>query len=230
MGFLSKLLDPIGIWDKAFGGSGKKEGPTVEKRFPQGTANFYDDSYKPLLESMGGPMAEGAGGSLQKILSSFKGSPKHLQDFLQIAAPFIAGGMQNTQAFQDLQNYRQFSDVTQGYGAGAGRIGQAGRQAMTGAGNTLARSGLGRSSALAGIGADISQRVGSDQANLWTQLYQNQLQNRAAMASNALDAHRMITTLALGHNPAPRMKEPKPDYVGQAIGGVAQGAAMIPFL
>lgn len=229
MGFWNDITgaiagSPGGLWGSAAGavaGNNKREKSkdeerrhgTVNTRHPQGTANYYNDSYGPLLEWMqqqpGGAVSDG----FANILQNFQGDQDHLQGFLQNSAPFLASGaLEGSQSFQALQNFAQntsqFSDPTQAYGAGAGQIAQSAKAAQTAGGNQLARSGLGRSAAQASLASQAMQTAGGQQANLFSNLHQQGMRDRFGMQqsalTNAFDAQRQIATIALGHNPMPR--------------------------
>lgn len=174
--------------------------------------------------------AGGLGDLLDQITSlSTKGmGMDQFQDFMQVAGPFLAGQLGNTRAFQETQNFANVGDATQQFGVGAAQLGQAGSQASAAANQGYAQAGLGRSSGLAGAQAGIQAQTGGQQANLFSDLYQRQIANKQNFANNALDANRMLSSLALGHNPAPRVKRQDPDYLSAGIG--AAGNALGGFL
>lgn len=197
---------------------------------------WYEDILDQLNRTSGSDLRsqQGTSGGLGMLLdqlSRLSGQGMGMDqatDFMQLAAPFLAGQLGNTQAFKETQDFRNVGNMTQQYGVGAGMMGQAGSQASAAANQGYAQAGLGRSSGLAGAQAGIQSQVGGQQANLFSDLYQRQIQNRQNFANNALDANRMLSSLALGHNPAPRVREPNPDYLSAGIG--AAGNALGGFL
>lgn len=197
---------------------------------------WYEDILDQLNQTTGAGLRgqEGTAGGLGMILDqlsrlSTQGmGMDQATDFMQLSAPFLAGQLGNTRAFQETQNFGNVGDMTQQFGVGAGQLGQAGSQASAAMNQGYAQSGLGRSSGLAGGQAGIQAQVGGQQANLFSDLYQRQIQNRQNFANNALDANRMLSSLALGHNPAPRVKQPEADYLSAGIG--AAGSALGGFL
>jgi hypothetical protein len=198
--------------------------PTVRKEFPQGMAQFYDDSYLRLLEGL--RAGEGPSQQLQGILERFKGKPGNLEDFMGRAGPFIAGSLGGTQPFNYLQNFQGIENPMQAYGRGAGMIGQGAAQGLQGAQNRLGRAGLGRSAAMSGLASRAASGASAQQANLYTDLYQATQQKQAANAQRAFDLHRQIAQMALGQNMTPRVDGGGggPSQVGGAISGALGGA------
>jgi ribosomal protein S18 len=224
---LGGLLGGLGgfLLQKKLKGGPAPAPENVPKQFPQGTANYYDDSYKPLLDYLQGlPQDSGTAGAYKNVLGEFKGSQQNLRDFLQIAAPFMASGLGTTGAFKDLQNYQGRSNLLQQYGTQAGKINQSAQAGLTQANQQLGRSGLGNAAAQSQLASQAALGAGGQRSDLYTGLYQQQLASRQQYAQQAFDAHRLLATLALGHNPLPRTKQQSQDFLpalASSIGGVA---------
>ena len=206
---------------------------TVEKRFPLGTANYYDDSWKTILNSLEqygvSPGQPGVGGMYGDIIRNFQGKPGDLVEFLNQSAPFIAASLQGTDAFKRTQG-QQFFDPMQGYGAVSARNNAAANQARVQGMRQLGQSGLGRSAGRATIARMGAAQTGAANASAFTNLYQARQQQMMDQNQRALDAHRMVATMALGMNPQPRAPQEKGNpwaSVGGAVGGIL-GTAIAP--
>lgn len=193
-------------------------------RYPTGTAGHFFDSYGELLQNMrqqGLQGQPGVPGTLENVIANFRGDPDALAEFLDQAGPFMAASMAGTPAFQAVQNWNQFSDAEQAYGAGAGQIAAAGQRGLQQAQQNLASQGLGRSAASASLASDAALSTGAQQADLYTRLRQQNLAQRFQMAQSAFDQHRLIGQLALGQTPAPRQESGDPWM--QLLGGLFSG-------
>lgn len=137
-------------------------------------------------------------------------------------APFITTGLTNVPAFGALQDFENLENPMQAFGAGAGMIGQGGAQALQRGQNQLARAGLGRSSAMAGLANRTASGVANQQAGLFTNLYQASQARRAANAQRAFDLHRQIAQMALGQTLTPRDAQ-----FGNPNPGVSSGSAIL---
>lgn len=185
-------------------------GENVFKSFPGGMANFYDDSWGPLLQSLQG--GQDASATLTNLLQQFKGKPGDLTDFLEQASPFImasqANALKQTGAFKHLQDESKWDlGAMAGYGTAAGQLGRGTQQAVQGASQGLAQAGLGRSSARASMTGALRQQGSAAQADLWSRTHQQSQMNRQNSALNAMDAHRTLAQLAMGMQPTPRVIE-----------------------
>lgn len=203
-------------------------GETVNKWAPGGMAQFYDDSWLPLLKFLQ-PAGQGAGtaSAFLTALQNFKGSEKDLERWLRWSAPFMASGLATTGAFKDLQDYQQRSNaIMQQFGPAAGRIGAAQTEGVRRGQQQLGRAGLGQSGARAALSSQAALAAGGQQADIFTQLHQGSLAARQQMAGQAFDAQRQIATLALGYNPQPRQKQQSSSPWGAigALGGAALGS------
>lgn len=222
---------PYGALLSQFGGSGGGGAPstTVAKKHPGGTAQYYDDSYGALLDTLKNGGKGGIGDAYTDILSKFQGSPEDLQKFLPTAAPFIASSIGNTDAFKRSQDV-SFADPMLGYGSAVARIGASADNAARVGAQQLAANGLGRSAASATIARSATAGAGNAAADLYSGLRDRRFQMQMAANNNALDAHRMLATLALGQNPAPMQSSGGGSSpwlpVAAAAGGLA--ASLIP--
>jgi len=150
--------------------------------------------------------------------------------FMEMAAPFLAGTLGSTPSYNYLQDFQKNIDPMQAFGGAAGQIGAGQQEATTRGQNELARSGLGRSSSRAAIASKAASGAGDAKANLFTNLYQQGIQDKQAAAGTAFDVERMIASLALGHNPDARAitqqadagKASQADLIS-AGGGIAGG-------
>lgn len=183
---------------------------TVPQKYPQGMANFYDDSWKQILSSM-----EGQGGieeALQGVLRNFKGKPGDLENFMRQAQPFLgaieAGKLRKGKSMKFLEDEGNWDlGAMAGYGTGAGMIGQAGARGMAQGQNQLAAMGLGRGSARAALAQQGMQQQAGQQADLWSRTYQQAQQNKQQSALQLMDAHRAIAQMALGQQITPRQTD-----------------------
>lgn len=200
---------------------GDKGQGTVDKRFPEGMAQFFDDSWLPLLQQLQG--GAGPASLFPALLQNFKGDEDDLQRWQRIAAPFMAASLFRSPAYQKLSNFEGLDRTMQSFGAGAGQIGAGAQQGIQQGQNQLARAGLGRSGAMAGMAQQGVQQAGAQQGNLWTQLFQQAQQNRINNAATAFDMDNNITRLALGMQPAPRMKQDDGGLWGQIAGSLGSG-------
>jgi len=234
------MLGPWGaILGSVIGGSsggGPQPTPTVRKARPEGMANYYDDSWKILLE--GSQQDRSIEDSLQAILQGFKGDPKHLEQFLRQAVPFLAasevGRLRKTEGFKHMQDQSNWDlGAMAGYGQAAANMGRQTEHGVQKGMNQLGAAGLGRSSMRGALQQQALGNLGAQQGNLWSQTYQQAQRNRMSSATNAMDAHRMISQLALGQKITPRMQQPQDDGLASAagiaggIGGLLQGAGAL---
>lgn len=197
----------------------------VRKRVPGGMASFYDDSWGNILQSIkGGATTEQ---TLQSLLAGFKGNPGDLEDLMRQAGPFIAsaeaGRMRNSDAMKYLGDQGNWDQgAMAGYGAAAGQIGQQGARQTQQGQNRLAAMGLGRGSARSALAQQGMQNSAAAQGNLWSQTYQQAQQNRWNSAMGLMDAHRMISQMALGQQITPR-EQGEGGMSGLQAGAMAAG-------
>lgn len=187
------------------------------------------DQYNPALgaslDAMGNP-TEGPAASMQSIARGFQGTDQQLEIEMRRQAPFIAGSLANTGAFKHMQDFKNFDMVKpeehmQPFGSmaaagakSAARTGKAQR-------SMLARSGMGNSAAMGALAGQQSLGLQSNQADLYSRLYQNSLAQRqqntmlqAQWANQAFDMQRAMTQMALGAVPSARQQEQKVDQWG----------------
>ncbi len=207
--------DPFGVGEiRRQQASGKP--PTVKKANPGGMAEFYDDSWKILSEGLRG--GRSLDQVLGEVLAGFKGNPGDLEDWLEQARPFMgaaaAGQLKGTEGFKFMQDPGNWDLGAMGsYAPAAGKMAQGAAQGLRSGQNMLAASGLGRSSARAGMRQRSAQALAGQQGDLWSRVNQQAQQNRMQSAMNAMDAHRTVAQLALGMSPNPRTE------MGQGGGG-----------
>jgi hypothetical protein len=186
-------------------------------------AEKYPDTWRTIAEQLQG--GRGPANLWTNILGNFRGG-QDMTDFLNWAAPFMAGSIFNTEGYKYQADPANWDQSMQAYGAGAGQIGQAGTQALSQGSNQLARMGLGRSGAMASLAGQTALQTGVGQGNLYTNLYQQGVQNRLNAARGAIDADRSIASLALGLTP---QRAPKQDHsalagaIGSAVGTIGGG-------
>ena len=177
----------------------------------------------------------GGGGDFQSIindlLQGYQGDFGQLQQALQTFGPNIATSLMRSPAFQFLQNPENWDSSMGTYGMGAGMIGQAGQRNQAAGAEGLARMGLGRSGAMATLGQRSASDVATQQANLFSQLREQSVQNRLAGAERATNAEQNIARMALSLTPAPRVQPEKGDNgLGGIIGqGLGTAIGMLPF-
>lgn len=194
-------------------------------RHPGGTANFYPTTLGTIDRRnkreglLGG---EGAPGAYADILSGYTGEIGDLGKYLEDVGPFVAASLGGTSAFKRLQNLN-VEDPMQAYGGGAAQINQGAQQATRQGQASLAMSGLGNSSMNAAMAQGAAGQAANQRAGLYTGLYQQRNQYMRNAAQSGLDAHRLVASLALGHNPAPRI-DTSNGGAGNAALGTAAGA------
>lgn len=202
-----------------------QNGGTVGKAMPGGMASYYDDSWGNVLGSIqGGNTTEQ---TLQNLLAGFKGKPGDLENFMRQAGPFIAsaeaGRLRNSDAMKYLGDQGNWDQgAMAGYGAAAGQIGQQGARQTQQGQNRLAAMGLGRGSARSALAQQGMQNSAAAQGNLWSQTYQQAQQNRWNSAMGLMDAHRMISQMALGQQITPR-EQGEGGMSGLQAGAMAAG-------
>jgi hypothetical protein len=189
---------------------------TVSKRKPEGLARFFDDSYLQVLQGMEG--GKQTSDIYQDILREFKGDQKHIEPFLKKASPFLAGSLGSSDQARFMQDFRNVENPMQAFGQGAGMIGQGAAQSLQAGQNQLARSGLGRTGAMAGLAQRATQGAANQQSGLFTNLFQATQQRQSANAARAFDLQRQIAQMALGQNMTPRD--------GGGGQGISSGAAI----
>lgn len=181
-----------------------------------------DNNFAQLLQQMkGGGQAGGMPTVLRDLLGNFEGSEDHLRGQMQTMAPFLASMLYQSKGYKALSDFNQF-DPMAAYGAGAGKIGSGVQQATQQGQQQLARAGLGRSAAMGAVARQATQAGAGQQANLFSQLYQQSQATRAAQARQLFDMDRSISGLALGSIPNPRIKQKS--GLGAAIAGFAGNA------
>ena len=180
--------------------------PAPQQPAPTQQSQLVTDKYPETAGVVSGGLQGGQSLSqiLQQLLGGFTGSRQSLAKQPGLYAPFLAGALEGQDPFKFLQDFRNVENPMQAYGAGAGMIGQGAAQGLQGASNRLARAGLGRSSALAGLASQSAQSTANQQSNLFTNLFQAQQQRQAQNAMSAFDLHRQIAQMALGQSLAPR--------------------------
>jgi hypothetical protein len=153
-----------------------------------------------------------------------------LVPIMQNFAPFIASSLYGSKGYQFLQDPNNWDQSMQAYGSGAGMLARQSQRSLGQTREQLARMGLGRSGAMAAAGQQSAMGLADQQANLFTQLQQQSVQNRLMGAQRATNAEQEIARLALAMTPQPRVTPQKHDLLG---GGIAQGLGtaigMLPF-
>lgn len=209
-----------------------------------GLAN-YDPAYGAAQSGLAGQLgAEGPAGQYAALLNNFQGRPENMEVALRRMAPFIPGSLANTAGFKHMQNFQNFDYVSpqdrmMGYGAASGKIAQGASNAYQQGAQSLGRSGLGNSSAMASLASQTQMGAGGQQADLYAQMYEKMLQQRimntqmqAQYADQAFDQQRSIAAMALGAVPGERTKEDSMwpailgmfgQVAGSAIGGMGGG-------
>lgn len=182
-----------------------------------------DPNFAGLLQNLeGGSSAED---TLTNILKNFQGNQTDLEEFMRRAGPFMFGAearrLRNSDAMKYMDNQANWDQGAMGaYGAGAGAIAKQGRRATDMAQARLSASGLGRGSARAALQQQGLQNAAGQQAQLWSQTFQQAQQNRWNSAAGVLDAHRMLSQMALGQQITPRVPEENNSMAqAAAIGG-----------
>lgn len=182
-----------------------------------GIANYHPE-YGAALAGMG-DQTEGPGALYSGFLQNYVGTPDQVDIALRRMAPFTAMSLGNTAAMRHMQNFQNFDyvqpqEVMQGYGAAAGGLASAGGQAVQMGQQNLARAGLGRSAAMGAMAGQVASNVGGQQADLYTRMYQQALQQRmmntqlqAQFAGQSFDMQRQMAQLALGMTPEPRTQQ-----------------------
>lgn len=214
---------------KFLGPNAAPQNPNV----PQTIAERYPDTWRTIAEQIG----EGRGPSsvFGNLLANFRGG-MDMSSFLDWAGPWLATTLYDSPGYRFSQDPANWDKTMQSYGMGAGMIGEGARQGLTQGQQQLARSGLGRSGAMAALASEAQSRAATGQANLWTQLQQQSVQNKLAAARQAYDLDRDIMGLALGVRPYPRYlleHEQGGGGIGRSIGTIAGtlagiGASFIP--
>lgn len=204
----------------------------VGKRFGQGMARYYDDSYLQLLNQLEAGATPEQG--YQNLLQQFKGSPSDLRKFMESPAfrATQAYGLGNTDAARIMGNFNLDPSLGQ-LGAGLGAIGQGQAQATQAGQAALNQTGMGRNAGLqAAVARQAAVGAGQTAANFRQQVYQQWYQNLMNQASMRFDVDRLMTQIALGYNAQPRTKGDDSGMWGQiigsalgAVGGIA-GAAI----
>lgn len=194
-----------------------------------GNKESLDNNYLQLL----GLMKGGAGGggiqdAYKDVLGNFLGNEQHLRSTMQTMGPFIASMLFQSDPYKRLQDVDSLDTTMQQYGPLAGKIGAAQAQGLQRAGTQAARSGLGRGAAMAGIQSQAQLGAAGQQADLFTQLQQQSMQNRVQNLRYAHQADQDIARLALGVQPAPRIKQKDSNLLGPIAG--ALGTAVGGFL
>lgn len=212
-----------------------------------GIAN-YAPEYGAARDAIGN-QTEGPGSFYGNLLGNFMGRPEDMEIALQRTKPFVAASLGNTKAFRDLQNYEargqalpQTSDYMQAYGSQASQMAGAAGRAGAASRGSLARSGLGNSSAMAALAGQQQQALAGQQGDMFTRMYQASLAQRTQNAQmqqqwmgQAFDAHRDIASMALGSAPVPRAPAEKTNLwgpvaqmAGTAIGNYLGGTGSNP--
>ena len=209
-----KWFDPGGIFSK--------------KRSPPRTYLWNDKTGGPdaLLKSFEG--GETSSQAIQRLLTEYKGNPAEIADFMETFGPTMgaleANRLERSDAFQYMQDTRNWDlGAYAGYGRAAGTIGQQTSQAQRQAGESMARSGLGRSSANVALQQMLGQQGAFQQANLQSQTEQQAAQNRMASATQMQDAYRLLAQMTMAQGLLPRITSPQGDG-GGGYGGIAGGA------
>lgn len=219
--YIREEFGRLGITPPAgFPGSEKGSGQ-VPKRFKEGTAEYYDDSYgaiRDYLNTNAGINDDSPGGIYRTILNNFKGNPEDLQEFLKNSGPFVAASLQGSKSFQEATRL-DYDDPMQALGGVQGSIAGAATQGNQVGQRSLTQQGLGRSSARAGLAAQTQQQAGGQMGNAYQGLYQQRNDQRRRAATSAFDQQRLVASMALGMNPAPRVEMPRNDGKDQLYSG-----------
>ena len=200
---------------------GKKRPPPNQMGLASGQGGLAKyPEWRSLYQSL-----QGGGnpqGMFQGVLGSFAQNPQDLRSFFEEAAPFIASSLFGSKGYQYTQDPNNWDQSMQAFGAGAGQIARSATRQTRSAQNQLATMGLGRSSAMAGVASGINQQAGGQMAGLYTNLFQQGVQNRLRAAQQAYGLDEAIISLALGHKPSrlpPSGPDPWMQLAGQALGG-----------
>lgn len=203
-----------------------------------GLAN-YDPAYGAAQSGLAGQLgAAGPSGQLAGLLNNFQGRPENMEVALRRMAPFIPGSLANTAGFQHMQNFKNFDYVSpqdrmMGYGTAAGKIAQGAGAAYQQGAQSLGRSGLGNSSAMASLASQTQMGAAGQKADLYSQMYDKMLQQRimntqmqAQYADQAFDQQRSIAAMALGAIPGERTQEDSMWPSIMALFGQTAGTAL----
>lgn len=194
--------------------------------FTEGQTERGQPGAEELLKFLGSPTG-GPQNLLPSILAQSKaGSPEQLNQWMRNMAPFIASSLFRSPGYNFLQDPSNWDQSMQAYGAGAGMLAQGARQAQTQGQNQLARMGLGRSGAQAALANQTTQALAGQQSNLFTNLFQQSIQNKLSGAQRAFDLDQAIIRLALGSLPAPFREDPSQQsgvggLIAQTLGSAA---------
>lgn len=126
------------------------------------------------------------------------------RDTFGFMAPQLAASLGGMPATDFLMDFRNVQNPMQAFGQGAGMIGQGAQRALQQSQQELGRAGLGRSGAMAGLSQRAAQGAATQQAGLFTDLYQATQQRQMESALRAFDLQRQIAQMALGQSMLPR--------------------------
>lgn len=167
---------------------------------------------------------QGPQGLFPEIMSRFPaGEGRHMQQWFKEAAPMLSTSLFGSSSYKFMQDQGNWDQSMQAYGAGAGMLGQAAKRGLGQGQNQLARMGLGRSGAQAALANQTQQALGGQQANMFTNLFQQSVQNRLQGAQQAFDLDRSIMQMAMGSTQMPPARQKSPG-LGGAIGSAAGSA------
>ena len=147
-------------------------------------------------------------------------SPRHLKQWFQDMSPILAQTLFQSPGYGFLQDPSNWDGSQQAYSQGAGIMGQAATQALNTGQNQLARMGLGRSGAQAGLASQVTQQLGAQQGDLFSRLYQQSIENRLSGARQAFDLDQAIMQLAMGQSPS----VPARQKTGMGLEGAIAGS------
>lgn len=190
-----------------------------------GLPQYAPTTYGKLDQSLQGIQETGGVGAFYRdLLHNFQGRPETMRDFLQKNPDLVAANLAGSQGYNELMTMAPDPTMNQ-YGVMSGQVATAAQTGATRAQQTMARSGLGRSAAMANIARQASQQVGSERSAIHMRLTQQAYQNNLALAQQRFDANRQVAQLALGAAPTPRAPEQKANpmeqmapMLGQALG------------
>lgn len=206
----------------------------VDPRFPQGTANYYEDSLGSFLGSL--QQKRSLGDTLTNFLQGFQGEPGDIEQWLKRMGPFLSANeatrLEGSDAMRHLEDQGNWDKgALAGYGSAAGQMGQKTRAATASANQKLAASGLGRGSARAALQQQGMQNLTTQQGDLWARTFQQAQQNRWNSAQGLVDTHRAISQMALGQQFTPRENQDgggsNNSWIGPALTSLATVVAAV---
>lgn len=201
-----------------------------------GAASFFGGKkgsrYEPYpMQRMGQKLSEG--GKPSSILPTFFGSipgethQRAVREWFSDMSPALALSLFNSPSYGFLQDRGNWDDSMGAYGAGAGILGEQAARGESQGQQQLSRMGLGRSGARAALSGQTAQALGSQQANLFSNLYQQSIANRLTGAQRAFDLDRAIMGMALGMPMSQRTEDDGSGIKAMAANALGQGAGQL---